>query len=186
MDRVTDEALVDEIRGGSTVAFVELMQRYESAVYRVGYSYARNPEDAMDIVQECFLKVHSRLDGYAGRGKFRAWLLQIAHRQSLDWVRARRRRPQHEELTPASSPSQPAEQDQRLIEHERSAWLHEELTKLNPRQHLALSLRYDQGLPIREISAILDCSDAVTKNILYRAVEKLRRGMTKPAEEDRE
>ena len=54
--QLSDEALVGEVQSGSTLAFGLLMKRYERLVYRIAFDYAKNPDSAMDITQNVFLK----------------------------------------------------------------------------------------------------------------------------------
>ena len=68
MKHFSDEDLVEEIRAGSHVAFGVLMKRYERVVYRIGFYYAKQPEHAMDITQNVFLKTYEKLALYQGHG----------------------------------------------------------------------------------------------------------------------
>lgn len=70
---MSDEALVDEIHSGSTLAFGLLMKRYEKLVYHIVFNHAKNPDCAMDITQNVFMKAHKNLDSYSGSGVFKAW-----------------------------------------------------------------------------------------------------------------
>ena len=56
----SDQALVSEIRSGSSVAFERLMRRYERLVYKIAYGFTRDATSAMDVTQETFLKVYAR------------------------------------------------------------------------------------------------------------------------------
>ena len=49
--------------------------------------------------------------------------------------------------------------------------------KLNDRYRLAITLRYQQGLPIEEIAAVLQCSEGTTKSMLFRGVRQLRQAL---------
>jgi len=176
MTQFDDALLVTEIRAGSRVAFEALIRRYERVVYRVAAGYAREREDALDLTQRIFLKVIERIKTYRGEGPFGGWLLRIAHREGLNWLRDRRRHRACAELTPENTPASAALQESELLRRERRERLLVELQRLNPRQLLAISLRYQQGMPLREIAAVLECSEGVVKSILFRSLEKLRRG----------
>jgi RNA polymerase sigma-70 factor (ECF subfamily) len=170
----SDETLIEEIRGGSRIAFDQLMQRYQQLVFRTAYSYCRQPEDALDISQDVFIKVYRKLGSYAGRGAFRSWLLRIAHNESVNWVRKHRRQRDIEELTPANTPGYAATQERDLLKRERGELLLGELGELNPRQRAAMTLRYFEEMSIREIAEVLECSQGVVKSILFRGLERLR------------
>lgn len=170
----SDDALIEETRGGSRLAFDQLMQRYQRLVYRVSYSFARQPEDALDITQEVFLRAYRKLDSYQSRGTFKSWLLRIARNQGIDWLRSQKRHRGFEELTADRVPEVPATQESELYQREQRQILMCAMDGLNPKQRLAVTLRYFEEMPIRDIAEVLECSQGVVKSILFRSVEKLR------------
>jgi len=184
MEQFTDQDLVAEVLAGARVAFDELMRRHERMVYRVCFSYTRHREDALDVTQEVFLKAFERLGTYRGTGTFPSWLLRITHRESLNWSRARRRRGTPEPAAHDEEPGLPATQVRNLLRDERHHQLVAAMTTLKPRQHLAVSLRYYEHLPIREIAAVLRSSEGTTRNLLCRSLQKLRRQLGEPLGED--
>jgi RNA polymerase sigma-70 factor (ECF subfamily) len=167
--------LIDEVRAGSTRAFEAIMKRYERMVYVTCYAYAGCREDALDIVQDVFVKVFEKADSFRGSGSFRAWLLRIAHNEGLNWVRSHARLRDHRELTAINSPEVPPSQEADLLKQERWEVLREALLDLNPRQRQAVVLRYFEGTPTREIASILDCTEGTAKSILFRSLRKLHR-----------
>jgi RNA polymerase sigma-70 factor (ECF subfamily) len=183
MEQFTDQLLVEEVQGGSRVAFDELMRRHEGLVYRVCYSYTRDPEDAMDVTQEVFLRVYAKIDTFRGSGAFRSWLLRVAHRENLNWLRDHRRHREWETLAPEEVPRCPATQESDLLADERRSRVTEALESLNPRERLGLTLRYHHGMRIREIAAVLKCTEGTAKSILFRGLKKVRR-LTVPYMED--
>lgn len=170
------DSLIERSRGGSLAAFDELMRRHERDVYRIAYAYVRNAETAMDITQNVFVKVFNRMGDIPAEGNVRAWIAQISCRESIDSLRRFRRRggvPVSLEDLPLVSPENG--QEERLIRAQQSQRLNSAIAKLNPRQRLAVSLRYFEGASLQEISGLLDCSINLTKNILFRSLDKLRR-----------
>lgn len=178
MELLTDRALVDEALGGSEMAFVVLMRRHERLVYRVCFSYTHDRDDAMDVTQNVFLKAYRGLAGIRSHGVFRSWLVRIAQRESLNWLRAQRRRPDCEELTPANMPALGGNQERDVIAREARDQLRRGMDALNPKQRLAIGLRYFEQSTTREIAAALDCSEGVARNILFRGLGKLRGRLT--------
>jgi RNA polymerase sigma-70 factor (ECF subfamily) len=170
----SDEALIEEIRSGSKSAYGQMMERYERLVFSVAVSYARNTDDALDISQNVFLKVYEKLDLYKGKGVFKAWLVRIAHNESVSWLRRQKRHRDYDELTPDKVPSIQAEQELQVVKDERWKILLGEIGRLNAKQQMALKMRYFQGMPIREIAGVLECSEGNVKSILFRGIGKLR------------
>lgn len=172
-----DETLIEETRGGSRIAFERLMQRYERLVYKVAWSYTREHEGALDISQEIFIKIYRKLDSYKGTGAWQGWLLRIAHREGLDWLRRNRRHLNQIELGPADHPIQKPTQETERLRLEKRRELLDQLTRLNPRQQTAVSLRYFEHRSIREIADALECSENVARNTLFRGLQRIRSRM---------
>ena len=169
-----DHVLIEGVRAGSVGAFEEIMKRYERLVYVTCFAYAGNRDDTLDISQQVFVKVYEKAGTFRGSGSFKAWLLRIAHNESLNWVRSHQHCSHQDQLTQANSPGVAACQEADVISQERLRYLHEALLHLNPRQRQAVVLRYFEGAPTSEIASILDCSEGTAKNILFRSIRKLR------------
>jgi RNA polymerase sigma-70 factor (ECF subfamily) len=176
--QLSDEALVDEIHSGSTLAFGLLMKRYEKLVYHIAFDHAKNPDSAMDITQNVFLKAHKYLDSYSGSGQFKAWLLRITYNESVSWFRQHKNERVTEQLTQINAPVLRAVQIDEIATQEYQDIILSELKKLNSRQRLAISLRYFEDFSLREIATVLDSSEGSVKSILFRSLEKLRNTTT--------
>ena len=95
----SDEALVALARGEDggapdSSAFAALVHRYSGRLYGLAQGMLRNEQDARDVVQETFLQVHRRLDGFRGEASFKTWLFRIATNGALMKLRRRRRKPE--------------------------------------------------------------------------------------------
>lgn len=175
-----DQELIDEIRSGSDVAFDRLMRRYRRLVYRVAYGFTGERESALDVVQETFLKVHTRLASFRGEGNLRNWIVRIAANEAMNWKRSSSRRPtsglDESVFLRPDCQEEDAERASRIRALERS------LSTLGARHRLAIVLRYFGEKSTREIAAVLECSEGTARNILFRGLEKLRSIMTETEE----
>ena len=169
----SDETLIREIGSGSELAFEHIMERYQRLVYRVSYCYVRDKDSALDVTQNVFLKVHRKVHTLRDAAQFKTWLLRIAHRESLNWLRDQRLS-DRESLSEDSLLDSGSNQEESLLIFEYRELLLESLSSLNPKQRLAVILRYFERMPIRDISTTLNCSQGVVKNILFRSLRKLR------------
>jgi len=93
-----DQTLVEEVQDGSSVAFEQLMHRYERLVFKVAYGYIGGREGALDVTQNVFLKVHSNLSAFRGKGSFKGWLMRITVNESLNYNRSQKRHQGHDEI----------------------------------------------------------------------------------------
>ena len=170
----SDEALIEEIRSGSKSAYGQLMERYERLVFSIAVSVVRDADDALDISQDVFLKAYQKLDLYSGKGTFKGWLARIAHNDSIDWLRKQQRHEDVNELAPGITPSVAPDQELQVVKDERWKILSAEIGRLNRNQQMAVTMRYFQGMPIRDIASVLECSEGNVKSLLFRGVDKLR------------
>ena len=174
----SDQVLVEEILGGSQLAFGLLMKRYERLVYRIAFHHVRTRDGALDIAQNVFLNVHRKLDSYSGAGPLKAWLIRIAYNESLSWLRRHRNDRMTDELTEVNAPALRPVQEDEVTRMEDQAMIRTELEKLSDRQRLAVSMRYFEDSSLREIAAVLECSEGSVKSILFRSLQKLRNRLT--------
>lgn len=89
---MTDEELVISYSIGNNLAFDELLLRHQKNVYNYIYFIIRNREMAEDVFQETFIKAFTTIKQgrYTENGKFRAWIMRIAHNLVIDYFRQER------------------------------------------------------------------------------------------------
>jgi RNA polymerase sigma factor (sigma-70 family) len=162
----SDLELIAEIRAGSVVAFERLVRRYERLVHRVALAYTGDPQAALDVSQNVFLRVHAKLGSYRGEGELRSWVLRLTGNESRNFRRTQRRH-HAEDLSDEIAIDTAAPQERQLL-------LRRSLDALGPRPRLAIVLRYFVGSSTREIAAALGCSEGVAKNVLFRSLKKMR------------
>jgi RNA polymerase sigma-70 factor (ECF subfamily) len=176
----TDRELLAEIEAGSDLAFDRLMRRYRRLVYRVAYGFTGDQESALDVVQETFLKVHTRLSSFRGEGQLKNWIVRIAANEAMNWKRSSSRLATSElDESAYSRPDMRDERDRRALTERALA---RTLACLGPRHRLAIVLRYFGERSTREIAAALECSEGTARNVLFRGLEKLRTMMTESEE----
>lgn len=169
---IDDDLLVRETLAGSQLAFGMLVSRHEQLVYRIGYRHAQCEHSAMDLCQNVFLKLYQRLASYQGAGSFKGWLIRLAHNECVDWLR--RQRQDHQDLDDLDLAATTALPDAEQARAEKQRMVQHELSRLNEKQRLAINLRYFEQYSLSEIAEVLACSEGTAKNLLFRALSKLR------------
>src|SRR5205085_463329 len=99
----TDRELMLRLADGDREALAPLVERHHLRLFRVALGYLRNREEALDVVQDTFLKALERAETWDGRSEVAPWLGRIAVNQAIDRWR-RRRRHGEETLTDAPEP----------------------------------------------------------------------------------
>lgn len=198
MSKVDNDALVRKhlaaAQGGDASAFSELTEPYRRELQIHCYRILGSLHDAEDLVQETFLRAWRRLDTYAGRASFRAWLYKIATHACLDALdRMRSRRLLPTASLPASdpyAPIQPPNAEISWLEPLPDDWLVEAtldpearysmtesvslafltaLQALPPSQRAALILSDVLDWSAREVADLLELTVSAANSVLYRA-----------------
>ena len=176
----SDEHLLARFAAGDRSALDELFRRYRQPAYRVAYRLLGHEADALDAVQEGFVKALTRLSGFEGRSSFKTWLLRVVSNAALDLGRQRGRR-EAQSLEAAASGDELPEQ---LLSSEE-AWagleqadlrvaLDRALAGLSDAQRQTFVLYADAGLSYREVADALGISIGTVMSRLYYARQKLR------------
>src|ERR1019366_1037649 len=89
---VSDDALLKQAVAGDRNSMDELFQRYRLVAYRVAHRLRGNEADALDAVQDAFVKALLHLPSFQGRSSFKTWMLRVVSNAALDLGRQRGRR----------------------------------------------------------------------------------------------
>src|SRR5437868_8488225 len=95
----SDEQLLARHATGDRLALEDLFRRYRQPAYRVAHRLLGNEADALDAVQDGFVKVLTHLAAFQGRSSFKTWLLRVVSNAALDLGRQRGRRGATEPVT---------------------------------------------------------------------------------------
>jgi RNA polymerase sigma-70 factor (ECF subfamily) len=89
--RHVDVELVKRLQAGDQAAFRELYERYHRRAFGVAMGVVKNQADALDVVQEAFIKVHKHIGTFQGSSSFYTWLYRIVMNLGIDQIRRRRK-----------------------------------------------------------------------------------------------
>lgn len=170
--RAADAALVARALKGEEEAFRALVERYQQQVYWIAHDVLLDTEEARDVAQETFLRVHRALADFDPQRDFLNWIYRIARNLAIDAHRRRKRRATLvEDLT--SVPERPHASGEASPDlRER---VHAVLADLPVDYRLALSLRELHGLTPLEIARVTDCSYPTSRWRLHRARSLFRK-----------
>lgn len=178
---VGDEQLLTRWSRGDRRALDELFGRYRSIAYRVAYRLLGNEADALDAVQDGFIKALTHLRNFQGRSTFKTWLLRVVSNASLDLGRQRSRREairidslivgERESIEPLLREENPTAG---LEQADVRRLLAGALARLPAPQRQTFVLHAEAELSYREVADILDISIGTVMSRLYYARQKLR------------
>ena len=186
---VMDEAaLIRAAQGGDEDAFAQLVRAHDQSVLRLALSLLRSQEDARDVYQEAFLRVHKNLHNFRFDCSFQTWMYRIVSNLCLDLLRKRKVR--KEESTMIETSEGPIDRidatreerpendpERKHYATELKARIQAMLGELTPRERMVFELRHYQGLRLRSIGDALGTTEEAAKNCLFRATQKMRAGL---------
>ena len=178
--QTTDGELIRRAQAGDRLAFGELVQLHQGRVCSFVRRLCGNPDNALDLTQETFVKAWQALPGWRPDARFTTWLLRIARNTAIDALRRARHEP--DPLPEDYLLTDPGPSPLRQLQNSRDiAQLEALLARLPLAQREVLLLRELEGFSYQEMASALDISEGTVKSRLGRArtaVLKARRDTT--------
>lgn len=138
--------------------------------YRLAYSYVKNVDDALDVVQESIYKAFSSIDSLKNFNYIKTWFYRIIVNVSLDFLRKRKREIVTDEEFLFND-------DTGTVDNYADMDLQKSLETLPENYRNIIVLRFFEDLKLEEIAEILDENINTIKTRLYKALEMLRLSM---------
>ncbi len=162
---------------GDREAFMAITSMYQKVIFQLAYSFFHNREDALDIVQDTFLRVYRKLHYYQRGKSFKSWILQIAKNLCIDRYRKNHKVHDNKAL---NSP----EMEEINLSDEKGTEKNEDtdvkrivtkcLNELPERQRLIFVMKHYNELKYTEIAETLGIAVGTVKSLNFKAVNKLR------------
>jgi len=183
---VHDDELMQRIATGEEAAFRLLVERWEGPVMSFLWRMTGSREEAEDLTQDTFVKVHANASRYTPQGRFQSWLFRISGNLVRSWARRRkivgwiRYDPEmHERPTAQPGP------DDLLAESETGKRVRTALAELPERQRQALIMRKYHEMSQREIAEAMGASEGAVESLLIRALAGLRKRLVSETGDER-
>ena len=181
----TDESLINAHCRGDPTAFAELVRRHGGSVLRYLTRMSGNREQAEDLFQETFKRLHEKAHDFRGN-RFKPWLFKIATSVAIDGLRRQRRRQvlslnrpldcsdnNSEQLGAVAVADNSSNPSEKAVRAEQAEQVRQTIGLLPAKQRATLILAYYQQLSYREVAEALGCSIGTVKTQMYRALRKL-------------
>ena len=178
-----DRSLVLAAQAGDAQAFRALVERYQRRVYQLALGMVKDSDEAMDITQETFVRVHRYLSSFKGDSSFFTWTYRIATNLCLDSARKRsgRERVEMDESdaeieSRMDPPSAALAGPQRAaLNAELKEKIDDALAALPPKHRAILLLREVEGLSYEELARTLGIRKGTVMSRLFHARLKMQR-----------
>ena len=181
MSEHSDWDLVARARDGDMDSFAVLVERYERPITNFCQRMVRSREDAEDLTQETFVRVHRYLHRLRPEAKFSTLLFGIARNLALNLIRDSGRRGRGVTFSLTDKDMQEKALEDESLRPDRSARLREidsmieeGMALLSPKHREVLILRELNGLDYSTIAEIVNCKKGTVKSRIARAREQFR------------
>ena len=190
--RREDRELVRAAQRGDGQAFRKLVERYQRRVHQLALGMVKDTDEAMDIAQETFVRVHRYLPTFKGDSSFFTWTYRIAVNLCLDAGRKKGRgesvefdERQAEIEASMDPPSAALAGPQRnALNRELAGKIQEALSGLSENHRAILLLREVEGLSYEELSQTLGIRKGTVMSRLFHARLKMQRKLREYLGED--
>lgn len=173
-----DLSLVRRVQGGEKRAYEQLVERYQRRVYSIALGMMKDPEIALDISQDAFVKVYKYIDKFKGQATFYTWLYRVTANLCFDALR--KQQSQHLDQAPFDEAlevnSEEIEYNPQasLLKKELSAQISAALQQVPEKHRAILILREVEGLSYDEISQALEIPRGTVMSRLFHARVKVQ------------
>ena len=188
---LSDSDLIKEYLQGNSLAFEELVYRYDRFVLLTAIQFCGNEDDAKDIYQDVFIRVIKGLRKFKYQSEFSTWLYRITVNVCLTHT-TKQKKKKEEYFTSTNN-----EYDENTLEKiliadteefspqaraensDVSEKVGDAINYLSPNERMCFILKHYSGYKIREISEMMNCKDGTVKKYLFDGIRKLRKQLQK-------
>jgi len=180
-ERHPDQLLVERVQNGDKRAFDLLVKKYQHRVIAVVSRFVRDPDEAMDVTQDAFLKAYRALANFRGESAFYTWIYRIAVNTAKNYLVSRGRRPpdsdidvgEAEQFASSEALHEFASPEQEMMKDQLEKVVFEALRDLPDDLRTAVTLREFDGLSYEEIAEVMDCPVGTVRSRIFRGREAI-------------
>ncbi|MCP4676142.1 MAG: sigma-70 family RNA polymerase sigma factor [Deltaproteobacteria bacterium] len=191
-----DLELVRRCQADDETAFGQLVERYQRKVFTIALSMVKNPEDAMDIAQDAFIKVHRYIGNFQGSSSFYTWLYRIVVNLCSDHLRrtGKRINMDFDERIGSQSHAEhgnavvanrlDTNPSKNLGRKELADRIRQAVDALPPYHRAVIVMREIEGMSYAEMAKTMNVSKGTIMSRLHHARHKLQRALGEYLEGD--
>jgi len=181
-----DLTLVNRCKEGDQQAFRLLVKRYERKVFSVAFGMLKDREEALDVSQEAFVKVHRYLGDFKGDSSFYTWLYRITRNLAVDRIRSRRGETVEFDEKVAQDEAELGEAgflstqlgtnpQKSALRRELAEKMTEALQQIPEKHREILLLREVEGMSYEDLSRVLEIPKGTVMSRLFHARAKMQK-----------
>ena len=173
-----------QLAGGNETGLDRLMERHGDRILHYLMRILQHEQDALDLLQETFVRVFTHRSRFRSDGKFSTWIFSIATNLARDQMRWRARHPNvsfpdGDESEYRENPAKELEPFEQVRDVEEAALVKKAVQELPEELRIPLVLAEYEGKTHKEIATVMTCSPKAVEMRIYRAKKELRERLVK-------
>lgn len=172
-----ETGMISRCQQGDQKALKEIYDKYHAKVYRIAYGVVRQREDALDIVQEVFIKLFRSIKNFKGRSQFYTYLYRMAMNTAIDHSRKMGKKIVSSLDEEGSfEPSDGVEKgpERILLQKELEERVKLAMDTLPAEQKSAIIFRDVEGLSYQEMAEAMGCSIGTVMSRLHYGRKRMQ------------
>lgn len=182
---IKDQQLISALQKGCQIAFKQLVDAYQERVINTCLGFVPNLQDAEDICQEAFIEIYRSIYKFRGDAKLSTWIYRVAVTKSLDHLKAKKRKKRisflqslvGEDNKPIDVKDEFNHPGVALENKERTNILFAAINQLPDNQRVAYTLNKIEGMPYKEVGAVLNLTLSSIESLMFRAKKNLQKSL---------
>lgn len=168
--------------------FELLFKRFENYIYKICKSFTNSKEDALDIMQEVFLKIYKSFESFDAKKSLSPWVKRITVNTCINYKRDNNKRygdvsinvsMDDEKNTFENVISDDINTEDMAIYTDTKKLLENLIRKLPEEVRMAIILKHIEGLSYEKIAKIMNCPEGTVKTYVFRGRKLLKEGLLK-------
>ena len=189
---MSDSEILSAFKTGDSKIYTRLIERHYNKAYQIAYGILRQHEDAEEVVQDSFVKMHRVLKDFRGDSQFTTWMYRIVTNYAKNRYRWNKRRGSKQNVSMNASidgnenkslvldlPGKEMDPNKGSAYNELEIGVYKHLENISPLYREVLILRNLEGMSYEDISSILDCKIGTVKSRIARGRDELRKRLKK-------
>lgn len=158
-------------------AFSALLNTHHDRLYWMIRKIVLVHDDAQDVLQNTWLKIHKGLPGFKGESKIETWMFRIAYNESMRFLKQKK---QHYRLDDVDSSYLETLKADPYFDGEESEYsLHNALSSLKENERHIFNLKYFDGLKFSQVAQLTNTNENSVKTLYYKAEKKIKQQLEK-------
>lgn len=187
-----DKKLIEGCKRYDKYSFIELYKLYEKYLYSLCFSYVQNSQDALDLVQEIYIKIFKNINSFELHKPFHPWIRKIAVNTCLNFKRTIKNNiismnvsiSDDEEIALEDTLISGENVLQDVVNSETKILIKKYLKEIPEEYRIVIILRYYEDLSYNEIAELINIPLGTVKTKIYRGKAMLRKKLKNIMEVD--